>query len=135
VPQVSLLFFVDTLEYLQKGGRIGKAQAFVGTLLNVKPLLTLRDGEVFPVDRVRTRGKAVERLCEYVADFPHIEEIGVLDSTGTPETETLIERLSAYFPKEKILRAKYGPVLGVHLGPKTLGVAVYEGLPQGYRVG
>jgi DegV family protein with EDD domain len=127
IPQTHILFFVDTLDYLQKGGRIGKAQAMVSNVLNVKPLLRLEDGEICPVERLRTRAKALERLYEFVADFPKIEELAILYSTTPNEANTLAKRIDAIFPRQHIQLLPYGPVLGVHVGPGAMGVVVYEG--------
>ncbi|MBM3133840.1 MAG: DegV family protein [Chloroflexi bacterium] len=127
IPQTHILFFVDTLDYLQKGGRIGKAQALMSNVLNVKPLLRLEDGEIYPVERLRTRAKALERLYEFVADFPKIEELAILYSTTPNEANTLARRIDAIFPRQRIQLLPYGPVLGVHVGPGAMAVVVYEG--------
>lgn len=127
IPQTHILFFVDTLDYLQKGGRIGKAQALMSNVLNVKPLLRLEDGEIQPVERLRTRAKALERLYEFVADFPKIEELAILYSTTPNEANTLAKRIDAVFSRQRIQVLPYGPVLGVHVGPGAMAVVVYEG--------
>jgi len=127
IPQTHILFFVDTLDYLQKGGRMGKAQALVNNMLNVKPLLRLEDGEIQPVERLRTRAKALERLYEFVADFPKIEELAILYSTTPNEANTLAKRIDPVFPRQRIQLLPYGPVLGVHVGPGAMAVVVYEG--------
>ena len=127
IPQTHILFFVDTLDYLQRGGRIGKAQALMSNMLNVKPLLRLEDGEIQPVERLRTRAKALERLYEFVADFPKIEEMAILYSTTPNEANTLAKRIDPVFPRPRIQLLPYGPVLGVHVGPGAMAVVVYEG--------
>lgn len=124
IDATTLLVFVDTLEYLQRGGRIGRAQAFLGGLLNVKPLLTLREGEIHPVERVRTRARALERLYEYAANYVQIEDLAVLHSTSPQEAQGLIRRLGGLFPEQQVLLATYGPVIGTHLGPGAMGVVV-----------
>lgn len=127
IPQTHLLFFVDTMEYLQRGGRVGKATTLLGTMLNVKPLLRLEDGEIFPLEKVRTRAKALERLYEFVADFPKIEQLAILYSTTPNEAQSLAKRIDPLFPKEKTLITTYGATLAAHTGPGALGVVVYEG--------
>lgn len=117
---------VDSLEYLQKGGRIGKAQAFLGTILNVKPLLTVRDGEAYPVERVRTRRKALSRLCELVEELRPIEEMAILHSTDPDGAEMLAQRLGPLFPESQVYRARFGPVVGTYVGPGTLGIALRQ---------
>jgi DegV family protein with EDD domain len=126
LPQTHILFFVENAEYLQRGGRLGKSQAG-GPLVNVKPLLRLESGEIFPLERVRTRAKALERLYEFVADFPKIEQMAILYTTTQNEADNLAKRIDAVFPKDKIYIGKYGPALGAHLGLAAMAVVVYEG--------
>lgn len=120
-----LFGLLDTLEYLQKGGRIGKAQAFLGTLLQFKPLLSVRDGEVVPLERLRTRGKAVRRLEELVCTTK-IESLAILYSTATKEAELLAKALADKAPPDDTYQARFGPVLGTYVGPRALGAAIIE---------
>jgi DegV family protein with EDD domain len=117
---------VDTLEYLHKGGRIGKAQAFLGSLLNIKPLLAVRDGEVYPLERVRSRSKAIARLCELVAEFHGIKEMAIAHATTPDELEALAERLAPLFPQGEIYKSRCGSTIGTYLGPGCLTVALIE---------
>lgn len=126
VPRAHLLGMVDTLEYLLKGGRIGKAEAFMGARLNIKPLLTVRQGETFPLERVRTRPKAVEELCKLAKELSPAQEMAVLHNTTPEDGEKLAEILSPVFPKDKIYRARFGPVMGTHIGPGALGIALIQ---------
>jgi DegV family protein with EDD domain len=127
LPQTHILFFVENADFLLKGGRLGKASATLGPVANIKPLLRLESGEIFPLEKVRTRAKALERLYEFVADFPKIERMAILYSTTPNEAENLAKRIDAVFPKDKIVLARYGPTLGVHLGLGAMAVVVYEG--------
>ena len=124
IPRVDFLSTFDTLEYLRRGGRIGKAQAFLGSILKVNPLITLRDGVVEPVGRTRSRARAIERLYEFAMGYSYIEEIAVGDTACPEEAEALVEQLSAKFPKERIHRSKMTPVMGTHTGPGLLLVGV-----------
>lgn len=117
----------DTLEYLQRGGRIGTAQAFLGSMLKVNPILTIKDGYTEAVARTRSRAKAIDYLCEFAMSFSHIEEMAVEDATTPDEAEMLVERLSTKFPKERIYQAKVSPVVGTHVGPHVLAVSVLPG--------
>ncbi|MDP6495513.1 MAG: DegV family protein, partial [Dehalococcoidia bacterium] len=126
MDELHLLGALDTLEYLHKGGRLGKAQALLGSLLNFKPLITVR-GEVQPIGRVRTRVKAVNRLYELAQDFGHIDEMAVLHSTTPEDMEALADRLAPLVPGKKIFRARFGPVLGTYTGPGILAVAFLGG--------
>ena len=124
IPRVDFLCTFDTLEYLRQGGRIGKAQAFLGSILKVNPLITLRDGVVEPVGRTRSRAKAIDRLCEFAMSYSHIEEMAVEDTACPGEAEALVKRLSAKFPEERIYRSKMTPAIGTHTGSGLLLVAI-----------
>jgi len=134
VTHVYIAFLAGTLEYLERGGRIGQAQALLGTMLNIKPFLTIEDGEIIPLEKVRTREGAVDKLFEFVDEFSHIEQVAIMQSTPEPmeETKMLIERLEVIFPRIKPPILVYGPVLACHVGPDGLGVIVYEGLEEGF---
>jgi len=114
----------DTLEYLKRGGRIGTAQAFLGSALKLNPILTIRDGATEGLTRVRSRAKAMDYLCEFAASFPRIEEMAIEDATTPDEAETLVERLGTSFAKERIYRTKVSPVIGTHVGPHVLAVGI-----------
>lgn len=119
-------FIVDTLEYLQKGGRIGKAQAVLGSLLNIKPILTIDDeGEVASVDKVRGTKKAVQRIVElYKQDYDPDREVtlDIVHSNDLPAAETVAEALRAQYNVRHLQFVTLGPVIGVHTGPGTVGV-------------
>ena len=118
------LFLLDTLTYLQKGGRIGKAQAFLGSVLNVKPILTIQDGVVHPVERARSRSRGLARLVAMAQELAPVEELAVVYSTEREEAEALRDRLSSVAPSNGIVVARFGPALGTHIGPGGLGVAL-----------
>ena len=117
----------DTLEYLKRGGRIGTAQAFLGSALKLNPILTIRDGATEGLTRVRSRAKAMDYLCEFAASFPQIEEMAIEDATTPDEAQALAERLGSTFAKEHIYRMKVGPVIGTHVGPHVLAVGALPG--------
>ncbi|MFW6056638.1 MAG: DegV family protein, partial [Chloroflexota bacterium] len=124
VPRTQLFGVVDTLEYLHKGGRIGMASALLGSLLKVKPIIGVRDGIVHPIERVRGKERAFERLCEMVAGYESISSLAVAHTTAEREMEHLVERLSTGFPADKIMRSRCGATLGTYLGPDALCVAL-----------
>jgi len=124
IPRVDFLATFDTLEYLKRGGRIGKAQAFLGSMLKINPLITLRDGVVEPAGRTRSRASAIDRLYEFAMSYSHIEEMAIEEATTPDEAEKLAKRLGAKFPKERIYRSKPSPVIGAHTGPGFLIVAI-----------
>ena len=114
----------DTLEYLKRGGRIGTAAAFLGSMLKMNPIITIRDGSTAGVTRLRCRAKAIDYLYDFATGFPDIEEMSIEDATTPDEAEELAERLSPKFPKERIYRMKVSPVIGTHVGPHVIGVGV-----------
>jgi DegV family protein with EDD domain len=126
IPRIRIYIALDTLEYLRRGGRIGRARAFLGTVLRVKPLLSIRDGEVHPEERVRTKALAVERLFQIVTSH-RVQEVAIGYSTNAEEGEQLRQRLAEALPGVTTHLQRLGPVLGVHGGPGTLGVGVLEG--------
>ncbi len=121
------IMYFDTLKYLAKGGRIGKAQGMLGSLLSVKPILTMQDGEVSPVTRVRSRGAGMDYLYNFVAQrLPNISELAVEHGNTPEDADALVERLSAIYPKERIYRSTISPVVGVYAGPSIVSVSVLE---------
>jgi len=116
----------DTLKYLQRGGRIGRAKALLGSVLNIKPLLTIRQGEIHPLGIARTRSKAIDRLVELCASFSGIEDMAVVHSTTPHDAGALREKLNGLCPPCHISISRLGPALGVHGGPGTLVVALRE---------
>ena len=125
-----LLFTVDTLEFLQKGGRIGKAAAFAGNLLHIKPILTIQDGEVLPVKRVRGNQKAVQEFARAFAegsnDTPNLH-VGIAHADA-PEREQVLRSLVADVrPQAQIdVTTTLGAVVGTHAGPGTVGFFWFE---------
>ncbi len=117
----------DTLEYLRKGGRIGAAQALLGTLLSYKPILAIKDGVAAPVARERTWAKAVEHLRRFARKFSNIREMAVEYTTAPDEAAALAQYLGELFPKQRIYISTVGAVTGTHLGPGALGVGILEG--------
>ena len=126
IPNIHLLGLLDTLKYLLLGGRIGKAKALLGSILNVKPLLAVKDGEVVPSGQARTRAKGMDRLFEFVKNTLNIQDLAIAYNTTPQEAQTLAERIGSIFAKERIKLARVGPVLGVHMGPGALVVALRE---------
>ena len=129
--QIRVIFVVETLEYLQRGGRIGKAQAFVGTLLKFKPLLAIVDGEIVPVTRVRSRAKALETmqetLLQQVSQRGPQVRLALTQALAPDEAKAVGAKLATSFGTSQIFTADLGPVLVVHVGPGTIGAAAYSG--------
>jgi len=121
-----LVAYFDTLKYLSRGGRIGKAQGFVGSLLSVKPILTIKDGEMAPLTRVRSRGAGIDYLYNAVATTENIESIGVEYCTTPEDAEMLIERISAIVPRQNIYKSIVCPVVGTYAGPRAIAVSIMQ---------
>ena len=129
IPNIHLLNLLDTLKYLQKGGRIGKAKALLGSILNVKPLITLKEGEVVPAGQVRSRSKGIERLFSFVESASNIDGLAIAYNTTPDEAHALAERLGSIFTKEAVKVVRLGTTLGVHMGPGSLAVGLREKKP------
>lgn len=127
IPRTHVLMTFDTLEYLRRGGRIGKAQAFLGTLLKVNPILGIKEGEAFPITRVRSRALAVDFLVNFVENFKKIDALVIEDAITTNELGKLTQRLEGLAPDGHFYRSKVSPVVGTHVGPHVLSVSVLEG--------
>ena len=126
-PRSHFVAYFDTLKFLAKGGRIGKAQGLLGSLLSVKPLLTTKDGEMAPLTRVRSLGAGMDYLYNFAAGFrDRIEEMAVEHTTAPDEADRLVERLSDVVSKDKIRRSTVSPVLGTYGGPGAVAVTVLE---------
>lgn len=126
VSLTQCILILDTLEYLQKGGRIGKAQAFVGSVLSVKPILKLQEGEVHPVERPRNMDRAVRRLAELAREFAPVSQLGVIYSTQPEQAATLKEMLDDLLPSEEIIISRFGATLATYVGPGAVGVALTQ---------
>jgi DegV family protein with EDD domain len=124
IPRADVRMAFDTLGYLEEGGRIGKARTFAGSRLKVTPILGIKDGEVFPFAREHSRARAIDYLYDFAAGFSHIDEMAVEHATTPDEADGLVKRLGAKFPEERIYRSKVSPVIGAHVGPRVVGVAV-----------
>jgi len=123
IGKTAVYVVLDTLEYLQKGGRIGRAAALMGGLLSIKPILTLNDGEVHPHEKVRTRAKALARIIEIVQSGGPYEEITVMHASAEDEAEYLTSVLEPMCSDLPILSSQIGPVVGTHAGPGSVAVA------------
>ncbi len=125
-----LLFVLETMEYLLKGGRIGRARAILGSLLQIKPILSVEDGEVVPKDRARTRGRAMERCLELMADDARGRRpahVGVLHADNAAAADELKAKVLERFevPESVLMVVEIGPVIGTYTGPGAFGLSWY----------
>ena len=126
--ELKIWFAVDTLDYLRRGGRIGAARAWIGTTLKIKPILTLED-EITPIERVRTRRRAFERMVDYGRERHEAGADGwVVQHVQDPETaERLVEACRPIFGSDPVFTSEVGPVIGAHVGPGLVGIG---GIPR-----
>lgn len=124
VPSIRIFGLLDTLKYLALGGRIGKVQALLGSILNIKPMLTVKEGVLAPAGRARSRAKGIDMLFDMVKSAVGIQDLAVVYNTEREEAQAFWERLGTLFPVEKIMLSQLGPALGVHAGPGILFVAM-----------
>ena len=128
IPHLHNFFMVDTLEYLRRGGRIGGASALLGTLLQVKPILTLKDGQIEVYDKMRTRKRALARLKQLAleaASGARAVDLAVLHVHCPQVAHMLADKLAAELAPERMMVDLIGPGIGVHVGPGAVGVCIY----------
>lgn len=125
---LAIVLMVDSLDYLKRGGRIGAASAYLGTLLQTKPILAIVDGQIKPLARVRTGKKAVDRLVvELSAGLPgpnHPVQAGVMHAANSLAMESLIGQMRTRFNITRLFAAEFSPVIAAHLGPGALGAGI-----------
>jgi len=126
--ETQVYFLVDSLDHLQKGGRIGKAASLFGSLLNIKPILSLNEqGEVFPVDKIRGRNKAMAKLIEYFTDYAEGKKInaGISHAANINDAKLFEQKLREHFDVQNIVITDIGPVIGTHVGQGTIAVMMF----------
>jgi DegV family protein with EDD domain len=127
IPRIHVRVTLDTLEYLARGGRIGKVQAFLGSMLKMNPIIGIKDGVAFPAARVRSRAKATEWLYEFASKFSSVKAFAVEYGTNVAEAKALSKRIASVYPKAQIYISNVSPVVGTHTGPNLLSLTVLEG--------
>lgn len=133
IPHIYVVMFTDSLDYLQRSGRISRSQCILGTMLGIRPFLSIEEGEIIPMEKVRSREKGLDKLIEFASEFLKVQEMTILQPVSylTNETAVLQERLGALFPKVAPFPILvYGPVLASHVGPDGVGLIVYEGVGE-----
>ena len=126
IPRMHVRVTLDTLKYLAMGGRIGKVQALMGSMLKMNPILGLQNGVAFPFARVRSRAKATEWLYEFASKFNKVKALAVEYGTNVAEAEALAKRIASIFPKVPVYLSNVSPVIGTHTGPNILSISVLE---------
>ena len=128
IPRLYMIFFLDDLLVLEKNGLVSKSQAILGNMLGIIPFLTMEDGYLIPMEKVRSRPRALEKLVEFVLEFSSIDHLAILEgsSPATQESHTLAERLRAFYPHTPLTMTCYGPCVSSFVGMDSLGVVVLE---------
>lgn len=124
VPRTRTYAALDTLENLKKGGRIGSAQALLGSMLSIKPIIEVADGKVEPESKQRTRSKSLRYLVDKVRQFPRVEDLAVVHGDA-PDCDELLDLLGAVYPRDEIIVGQVGAVIGTHAGPRVIGVCFH----------
>ncbi len=131
IPLVGVMFTVETLEYLRRGGRIGGAAAFLGKLMDAKPILDLRDGRIEPMERVRSKKKALARIVDVIEERTHGKNpvrLATIEAAATEEARQLLEGAGQRLGAAEAILAEASPTVGVHTGPGTIGLAWCAGV-------
>jgi DegV family protein with EDD domain len=129
IQRIYIVLITDTLDYLEHSRLVSPAQAILGSMLGIKPFLAIEEGEIIPMEKVRSRDRAIDKLAEFANEFSAIEQMVILQSTRYPtdETRMLRERLELVKPGHEFPILLYGPLLASHIGPDGMGLVVYEG--------
>jgi len=128
IPRLYLIFSVDDLAYLEHNGLVSRSQAILGNMLGIIALLTIEDGKIIPMEKVRTRIRSIEKMVEFTSEFTAVSHISILHGSGqsVDECKTLKDRLHALYRDIPITIAEYGPSVASYIGPRSTGVVVLE---------
>ena len=127
IPHIYVTFFAETLYYLERSARLGAAQSVLGTMLGIKAMVTMEEGQLIPLEKVQTREDVAEKLYDYTAEFAQNERIGLVQHRYEQTQDQLLGRLGEGLPNIPTNVWRYPPSLAAHLGPNVMGVIVYEG--------
>ncbi len=125
LPKQRIIALLDTQRYIEMGGRVNRAQAMIGSMLDLKPVLGVADGQIKPLDRVRTRGRAIPRIIELLRDDYPLEHLAVVHAQAPEEAQRIVDEIKPDLDKAgvEVVTGQIGAVLGTHVGPKALGFA------------
>jgi DegV family protein with EDD domain len=129
IRHIYIVMITDQLDYLEHSRLISPAQAILGTMLDIKPFLSIEEGAIIPMEKVRSRERAIEKIAEFASEFSEIKKMAILQSTPYPteETRALTDRLQVIAPGQEAPILLYGPLLASHIGPNGMGLVVFEG--------
>lgn len=129
IPRLYSIFYVESLHTVQRSGLIGQTQAMLGTMLEIKPILTIEDGKLITMEKARTHSQAIDKMIEFVAEFTHLEKLSILQNTlrVTDKTRMLQDRLALEFSRLQAPIMVYEPLIASLIGPDAMGMVVLEG--------
>lgn len=129
IPRVYSVYYVDSLASIQEAGLIGETQAILGAMLGIKPLLTIEDGKMIVMEKVRSHSQAIDKMVEFVTEFTHVEKLGIVQNTlrSTDHTRMLQDRLALAFSRLQYPVMLYEPLIASIIGPDGMGMIVLEG--------
>jgi DegV family protein with EDD domain len=128
IPRLYMVIFLDDLYFLERNSLVSRSQAILGNMLGILPFLTMEEGALIPMEKVRLRSRAIEKLIEFVCEFSGVEHLGILQNSLDPDEEsaTVHERLRAFYPAAPITPVCYGSMLSTYVGYNALGAVVLE---------
>lgn len=128
VPHIYTVFYTDSFPYLERGGLVSESQSVLGAMLGIKPFLTIEEGELVTMEKVRTRAQAIDKLIEFVAEFETSDQLVILQNASTPSEQIrgLQERLATELNQTNCPVVTYNPSLGTYIGTDALGIIVYQ---------
>ncbi len=128
IPRTYSIFFLDDLSYLEHDYLISPSQAILGKMLGINAFLTIEDGQILPMEKVRSRAKSLDKLIEFVSEFVSVENIAILQNGARTDTERhqLTERLHSLHPNAPLSISTYGHSLATHIGPRSIGIVILE---------
>jgi DegV family protein with EDD domain len=128
IPRLYMVIFLDDLYFLERNNLVSRSQAILGNMLGILPFLTMEDGALIPMEKVRLRARAMEKLIEFVCEFSGVEHLGILQKSTEPDEESnaVRERLRAFYPAAPITSVCYGSMLSTYVGYNALGAVVLE---------
>ncbi len=134
IPRIYAIFYVEGLDYLRSGGLVSQSQAILGAMLGIKPFLTIEEGELITMEKVRTKPQAIDKLVEFVTEFAEVDQLVVLQNTTqiTEQTRMLQDRLALEFSPRPFPVVMYNPSLGTYIGSDAMGIIVFEGETDEY---
>lgn len=128
IPRLYTVMFLEDLFFLERRNLVSRSQAILGNMLGIVPFLTIEDGHLIPMEKVRSRHRAVEKMIEFICEFSYVEHLGILqpEISPTDEGRTIAERLRVVYPSTPIATVCYGPVISTYVGLSSVGAVVLE---------